>query len=41
MRLLAQTTQFENGMVILPEEAPWLSDYLKDLLSFPMGSYDD
>jgi predicted phage terminase large subunit-like protein len=41
MRLQAQTTQFANGMVIFPEEAPRLNDCLKELLSFPKGKYDD
>lgn len=41
MRLWAQTTKFENGLVMVPEEAPWLADYLQELLSFPMARYDD
>jgi predicted phage terminase large subunit-like protein len=35
MRLHAQTNLFENGLVFLPRQAPWLGDYLTELLSFP------
>jgi predicted phage terminase large subunit-like protein len=41
MRLHAQTTAFENGMVYLPRKAPWLNDYLNELTSFPGSRYDD
>ena len=35
MRLHAQTATIENGFVFLPEEAPWLADYLAELMAFP------
>lgn len=41
MRLHAQTGKMENGFVHLPREAPWLADYLHELLAFPSGRYDD
>ena len=41
MRLYAQTALFENGQVFLPEQAPWLDDYRRELLSFPGSKYDD
>lgn len=41
MRLHAQTGKIENGLVYLPKEAPWLADYLHELLAFPGGRYDD
>lgn len=41
MRLYAQTTAFESGLVVLPAYAPWLADYTKELLGFPGGKYDD
>jgi len=41
MRLHAQTAVIENGFVFVPEEAPWLADYLAELLSFPAGRHDD
>ncbi len=41
MRLHAQTAMFENGYVLLPSEAPWLNDFVKELTSFPGTKYDD
>ena len=41
MRLHAQTALFENGRVLLPTRAPWLSDYVNELTSFPGTRYDD
>ena len=41
MRLLAQTAAIENGFVLFPKEAPWLRDYINELLAFPMAKYDD
>ena len=40
-RMLAQSARFEAGQVILPREAPWLGDYLAELLAFPSGRHDD
>ncbi len=34
-RLHAQTAVIENGFVLLPDEAPWLADYLAELTTFP------
>jgi predicted phage terminase large subunit-like protein len=31
----------ESGNVLLPEDAPWLSDFLAEVESFPSGTYDD
>lgn len=41
MRLHGQTIAFENGRVLLPKNAPWLADYLKELAAFPGGKHDD
>lgn len=41
MRLHAQTAVFENGFVLLPRTADWLSDYVKEITSFPGSRYDD
>jgi predicted phage terminase large subunit-like protein len=41
MRLHAQTAQIENGFVWLPKEAPWLSEYLREVTLFPAGRHDD
>lgn len=35
------TPQIEAGRVVLPPDAPWLSDYLKEFATFPNGSHDD
>lgn len=31
----------ESGNVLLPEEAPWLSDFLSEMAAFPNGTNDD
>ena len=41
MRLHAQSAVIENGFVFVPEEAPWLADYLAELPTFPAGRHDD
>jgi len=41
VRLEAQTAVIEAGHVLLPEEAPWLADFLNELLAFPHGRFDD
>ncbi len=41
MRLVLQTPLFENGRVLFPREAPWLSDYVNEIISFPGPKYDD
>jgi predicted phage terminase large subunit-like protein len=41
MRLHACSDRFENGRVLLPERAPWLDDYLTELLGFPGARHDD
>ena len=41
MRLHAQTTLIENGFVRIPENAPWLAEYLHELTVFPNGKHDD
>ena len=41
MRLFAQTTEFECGHVFFPRSAPWLTDYVKELTTFPGSKYDD
>lgn len=40
-RLMAQAARFEAGQVFLPREASWLSDYLGELLAFPLARNDD
>jgi predicted phage terminase large subunit-like protein len=41
MRLHAQTAIIENGFVHIPETAPWLAEYLHELIVFPKGKHDD
>ena len=41
MRMHAQTAVIENGFVHLPQEAPWLGEYLHELAAFPYGRFDD
>ena len=41
MRLHAQTAVFENGYVHLPQQASWLTEYVRELTSFPGSKYDD
>jgi predicted phage terminase large subunit-like protein len=41
MRLRAQTATIENGFVFLPREAPWLPDYIHELITFPNAKHSD
>lgn len=31
----------ESGNVLFPQDIPWLSDFLNELLTFPVGAHDD
>jgi predicted phage terminase large subunit-like protein len=39
-RLISQIDLFGGGSVLLPKEAPWLEEFVSELLSFP-GRHDD
>src|SRR5260370_34206507 len=39
-RLISQIDLFEGGSVLLPKEAPWLEEFVTELLSFP-GRHDN
>jgi predicted phage terminase large subunit-like protein len=41
MRVHSQTAEFESGHVLIPSDAPWLDDYVSELLAFPGGHHDD
>ena len=41
MRLHGQSAAFENGLVLLPKEAHWLSEYERELTTFPGSKHDD
>jgi predicted phage terminase large subunit-like protein len=40
-RVAAQSAKIEAGQVHLPKEAPWLDDFLHELLAFPNARHDD
>ena len=40
-RFLAQSARFEAGQVFVPQDAPWLADWMRELLAFPNGRHDD
>lgn len=40
-RLEGQSPVIEAGRVVIPDEAPWLGDFLVEVLSFPSARYDD
>jgi len=41
MRMHSVTSTIENGFVYLPDEAEWLADYQRELVTFPKGKFDD
>lgn len=41
IRFVSQTSVFENGQVFLPENAPWLMEYIRELTGFPGTRFDD
>ncbi len=40
-RMSAQSAKFEAGKVFIPESAPWLPDFEKELFTFPLAEHDD
>ena len=40
-RAIPATVRFEAGQVFLREGAPWLDDYVDELLAFSKGAHDD
>lgn len=40
-RVWALAPVFDRGSVFLPTEAPWLNEYVKELVAFPRGKHDD
>lgn len=40
-RMATQSAKIEAGHVYLPNSAPWLGEFLTELLSFPNGRHDD
>lgn len=41
VRIRRHEARFEAGNFLLPKEAPWLGDFVPELLAFPNGRYDD
>ncbi len=41
MRLATISPLIESGQVAFPREAPWLDDFITELLQFPNGRHDD
>ena len=41
MRLNSQAAMIENGFVHLPSDAHWLTDFLKEITTFPNARCDD
>ena len=41
VRMNTVTPTIENGFVYIPTEAPWLTDFLHEVASFPKGRNDD
>ncbi len=40
-RMNTVTSTIENGFVYLPEKAPWLAQYIHELVTFPNGKHND
>jgi predicted phage terminase large subunit-like protein len=40
-RMAGASGQIEGGQLLLPQEAPWLTDFKAELLGFPNARYDD
>jgi len=40
-RMNDQTAVIADGCVFIPSEAPWLAEYLQELIAFPKGRYSD
>ena len=41
VRFHAQASRIEAGEVVLPQTAPWLADFVKEVAAFPGGRFDD
>ena len=41
LRINAHTARMEAGAVHLPQQAPWLADFLQELLTFPASKHND
>jgi predicted phage terminase large subunit-like protein len=41
IRMFIQAQKFDNGVVLLPKQAPWLADFEAELFAFPHTLHDD
>jgi len=41
MRVNEQTARIEAGSVWLPKQAPWLDEFRREILAFPLSRYSD
>jgi predicted phage terminase large subunit-like protein len=41
MRMNAQTARIEAGSISLPRQAPWLDDFRRELMAFPVSRHSD
>ena len=40
-RMSVQSARIEAGHVLIPQSAPWLGEFQREILAFPHGRYDD
>lgn len=40
-RAIPATVRMEAGQIFVPKSAPWLGDWIEELLYFPKGTHDD
>lgn len=40
-RIAAQSTLIEGGRVFIPESAPWIEEFKREVNAFPRGAHDD
>jgi predicted phage terminase large subunit-like protein len=41
VRFAAHSIKFENGRVFLPNQTPWLDEYIREITGFPGSKHDD
>jgi predicted phage terminase large subunit-like protein len=41
MRMNGQTARIEAGSVLIPESAPWLDEFRREMMAFPAGRHND
>jgi predicted phage terminase large subunit-like protein len=40
-RLAAESIKFEEGRILLPKNAEWADEYIRELIAFPGAKHDD